>query len=253
MEELKLERMLDGRNNGRENLPPPVDSPSPDGTAAAYSNMDKASSVHAQQLRWLPPFPAPRLELDLQWYVDPGRGPLVAEYAIPPGEVPDHGRSASVVGFKGGVLARDVVNLSDNTLYKSTGNTYVGEFFMVRHALKRVFLFTTSLSQGDKHTFQESTVQKVVDSLELQIKGYKLVLVYVRSNHLGGDTGLRFSPSDESALEGKGFKALSLKEMQATGCLKDVRSYVVKANYYNEETGIIPEKVREYRFISNLT
>jgi hypothetical protein len=104
----------------------------------------------------------------------------------------------------------------------------------------------------------------------LQRNDYKLVIVYVRSNHLDVDCGLRFSvpvakkteksethtlqemhannklkevESYVPVVKKSGTETLTLKEMHANNKLKDVESYVVRANYYTKNSKIIPQRV----------
>ena len=235
LEELKLQSMLDGRDDDTITKSAPIES--------SIATANSTASV----LNWLQltPFPtATKLPLDLEWYKDPGRSVLTAHHLLPPQDVPDYGRFTSIIKFDGGALSMDVASLAECTLYKSTGNTYVGEFFLVRHNIRRVFLFNTSLSKATNHSFNESTVQTIVDGLQLQRNAYKLVIVYVRSNHLDVDCGLRFSVQAFNKNTRKdGTETHTLKEMHAKNKLKEVESYVVRANYYTRNSKIIPQRV----------
>jgi hypothetical protein len=232
LEELKLQSMLDGRDDATITNSAPIES--------SIANANRTATV----LKWLLHFPtAAKLPLDLEWYKDPGRSVLTAHHALPSKDVPDYGRFTSIHRFDGGVLATDVASLAESTLYKSTINTHVGEFFLVRHKIRRVFLFNTSLSKATDHSFNESTVQTVVDRLQLQRNDYKLVIVYVRSNHLDVDCGLRFSVPVAKKSGESGTETLTLKEMHANNKLKEVESYVVRANYYTKNSKIIPQRV----------
>ena len=236
LEELKLQSMLDGRDEDTITKSAPIES--------SIATANSSASV----LNWLQltPFPtATKLPLDLEWYKDPGRSVLTAHHLLPPQDVPDYGRFTSIIKFDGGALSMDVASLAECTLYKSTGNTYVGEFFLVRHNIRRVFLFNTSLSKATNRSFNESTVQTIVDGLQLQRNAYKLVIVYVRSNHLDVDCGLRFSvQSSNKNTSGKdGTETHTLKEMHEKNKLKEVEFYVVRANYYTRNSKIIPQRV----------
>jgi hypothetical protein len=233
LEELKLQSMLDGRDDATIVKSAPIES--------SIATANNTASV----VKWLMRFStAAKRPLDLEWYKDPDRSVLTLHHALPSDDVPDYGRFTSIHEFDGGVLAMDVASLAECTLYKSTGDTQVGEFFLVRHNIRRVFLFNTSVSKATDHSFKESTVQTVVDRLQLQQNDNKLVIVYVRSNHLDVDCGLRFSVPVVKNTGKTGTETRTLKEMHANNKLKEVESFVVRANFYTtRNSNIMPQRV----------
>jgi hypothetical protein len=70
------------------------------------------------------------------------------------------------------------------------------------------------------------------------------VIVYVRSNHLDVDCGLRFSAPVVKQTGKIGTETRTLKEMHGNNKLKEVESYVIRANFYTTmNSNIMPQRV----------